>query len=158
MRLQLWDTAGQERFSVITGNYYRNADVFIIVYDATNRTSFDHVDAWLTQIQQHHDMRNVVKVLCANKADKVKDVVVSETEGRAKADLIGAIFVPTSAKTSRNVDYAFLTAAEKMVDMRKLQTEKPQSPSPDSLRLAAAMQQRSIMANQTQVPNCCGSN
>jgi hypothetical protein len=102
-------------------------------------------------------MRTVVKVLCANKADRVKDVVVSETEGREKAETIGAIYVPTSAKSSRNVDYAFLTAAEKMVDLRKLQMEKLQSPSPESIRLAAAMQQRSIMANQAQVLNCCGS-
>eukprot|EP00439_Symbiodinium_sp_Y106_P086976 s532_g37.t1 len=52
VKLQLWDTAGQEpatefvtsafgqeRFSVVTGNYYRNSDGFIFVYDATSRVS-----------------------------------------------------------------------------------------------------------------------
>jgi len=53
VKLQLWDTAGQERFSVVTGNYYRNSDGFIFVYDATNRASFDHVEQWLVQVQQH---------------------------------------------------------------------------------------------------------
>ena len=27
---------------VVTGNYYRNADGFIFVYDATSRTSFEY--------------------------------------------------------------------------------------------------------------------
>ncbi|CAE7940896.1 rab1D [Symbiodinium necroappetens] len=39
VKLQLWDTAGQERFSVVTGNYYRNSDGFIFVYDATSRVA-----------------------------------------------------------------------------------------------------------------------
>ena len=155
VRAQLWDTAGQERFSVITGNYYRNADVFVIVYDATNRTSFDHVDGWVNQIKQHHNMRNVVKLLCANKADMVKDVVVSEREGRAKAESIGAVFVPTSARTGRNVDYAFLTATQHMADLRKLEMETVHSPTPESIRLASAIQQRSN--KQDQLSNCCAS-
>lgn len=50
VKLQLWDTAGQERFSVVTGNYYRNSDGFIFVYDATNRTSFEHIHQWLDQV------------------------------------------------------------------------------------------------------------
>jgi Ras-related protein Rab-1A len=118
VRLQLWDTAGRERSSDITGTYFRQSDVFVIVYDATNRTSFEHVDAWLSQIKQFHNMQHKVTLLCANKADLVSEVVVSEREGRAKAESIGALFVPTSAQTSRNVDYAFLTATQRIVEMR----------------------------------------
>jgi len=50
VKLQLWDTAGQERFSVVTGNYYRNSDGFVFVYDSTNRDSFDHVETFNTLI------------------------------------------------------------------------------------------------------------
>ncbi len=42
-----WDTAGQDRFKTITSSYYRGADGIIIVYDITDRTSFDHVKNWL---------------------------------------------------------------------------------------------------------------
>ncbi|PHJ23449.1 ras family, partial [Cystoisospora suis] len=45
--LQLWDTAGQERFSGVTGNYYRNADGFILVFDMSKRASFLHIHHWL---------------------------------------------------------------------------------------------------------------
>ena len=130
VKLLLWDTAGQERFSVVTGNYYRNADGFVIVYDATNRTSFEHVDQWMNQIKQHHECGpNTVKILCANKHDMVQEVVVSETEGKAKADQIGAMFVATSAKTSSNVDMAFLTGAQKLVDIRRAQQQTSGSAS-----------------------------
>jgi GTPase SAR1 family protein len=116
-------TAGQGRFSVITGNYYRGCDVFVIVYDATNRTSCDHVDARLTQIQQYRDMQHGVILICANKADLVSEVVVSERDERAKGDMVGALFVPTSARTGRNVDFALLTATERIVEIRKLKLE-----------------------------------
>jgi Ras-related protein Rab-1A len=154
VKLLLWDTAGQERFSVVTGNYYRNADGFVIVYDATNRTSFDHVDQWMNQIKQHHECGpNTVKILCANKHDMVQQVVVSETEGRAKAEQIGAVFVPTSAKTSSGVDMAFLTGAQKLVEIRRGQQQQASRPSSPSggLQLGRANLRPSPRTTQ----NCC---
>jgi len=40
---QIWDTAGQERFRSITRAYYRDAEALLLVYDVTNRSSFDNV-------------------------------------------------------------------------------------------------------------------
>jgi Ras-related protein Rab-1A len=122
VKLQLWDTAGQERFSVVTGNYYRNSDGFVFVYDATNRASFDHVEQWLSQVQQHHECgATTIKILIGNKCDMTSELVVTEAEGRAKADQMGAYFIATSAKTAANVDMAFLTAAQNLVETRKQQ-------------------------------------
>uniref|UniRef100_A0A7S1B080 Uncharacterized protein n=1 Tax=Noctiluca scintillans TaxID=2966 RepID=A0A7S1B080_NOCSC len=124
VKLQLWDTAGQERFSVVTGNYYRNSDGFIFVYDATNRPSFDHVEQWLGQVKLHHECGpSTMKILVANKMDMVGQLAVSEEEGRAKAEALGAFFVGTSAKTAANVDMAFLTAAQSLVETRRKQKE-----------------------------------
>jgi Ras-related protein Rab-1A len=128
VKLQLWDTAGQERFSVVTGNYYRNSDGFIFVYDATSLASFDHVEQWLGQVQQHHECGpNTIKILVANKSDLASEVVVSEAEGQAKATAIGAFFVATSAKTAANVDMAFLTAAQNLVETRRRQKQQPKT-------------------------------
>lgn len=126
VKLQLWDTAGQERFSVVTGNYYRNSDGFVFVYDATNRASFDHVEQWLGQVQQHHECGpGIVKILVGNKTDMVGQLQVTEEEGRAKAEAIGALFIATSAKTAANVDMAFLTAAQSLVETRRQQKQQP---------------------------------
>lgn len=131
VKLQLWDTAGQERFSVVTGNYYRNSDGFIFVYDATNRASFDHVEQWLGQVQQHHECGpNTIKILVGNKCDMTSELVVTEEEGRSKAESMGAFFIATSAKTAANVDLAFLTAAQNLVETRRRQKQAPQNSKP----------------------------
>lgn len=40
VRLQLWDTAGQERFRSLIPSYIRDSSVAVVVYDITNRNSF----------------------------------------------------------------------------------------------------------------------
>ena len=44
---QVWDTAGQERYRAVTAAYYRNAVGALIVYDVTNRESFENCAKWL---------------------------------------------------------------------------------------------------------------
>merc|ERR1712151_1362493 len=94
---------------------------------------FDHVEQWLGQVQQHHECGpTTVKILVANKMDMVNEVVVSEDEGRAKAESIGAFFIATSAKTAANVDMAFLTGAQNLVETRRKQKQQPKNPQPGS--------------------------
>ncbi|XP_026194450.1 uncharacterized protein LOC34624460 [Cyclospora cayetanensis] len=118
--LQLWDTAGQERFSGVTGNYYRSADGFVLVYDATRRESFEHLNKWVAQIKEHHALGpSTVLLLVGNKADLEEEIAVSEEEGRRFAESLGAFFTLASAKTSANVDSAFLLMASKLAEKRR---------------------------------------
>lgn len=136
---------------MVTGNYYRNSDGFIFVYDATNRASFDHVDQWLGQVQQHHECGpTTMKILVGNKHDLKSELCITEAEGRAKAEAIGAHFVSTSAKTAANVDMAFLTAAQNLVEIRR-QTSAQQ---PKSLQLSASNARASQNA-QRGTAKCC---
>ena len=41
--LQIWDTAGQERFQSLSNTFYRGADCCVIVYDITNRESYEGI-------------------------------------------------------------------------------------------------------------------
>ena len=53
VKLQLWDTAGQERFRSILTSYYRNSVGIILVYDVTNKESYDHLIDWFTEARRH---------------------------------------------------------------------------------------------------------
>eukprot|EP00923_Selenidium_pygospionis_P011234 GHVN01019474.1.p1 GENE.GHVN01019474.1~~GHVN01019474.1.p1 ORF type:complete len:656 (-),score=90.79 GHVN01019474.1:3122-5089(-) len=128
--LQLWDTAGQERFSGVTGNYYRASDGFVVVFDATRRETFDHIESWLTNIQKHHEFGpNTMKLLIGNKYDLKTEVQVDEEEGAQLANRLKMTFVPTSAKTAANVDAAFLSSASLLVDIRKANASKSKAMS-----------------------------
>jgi Ras-related protein Rab-1A len=116
VKLQIWDTAGQERFRTITSAYYRGADGIIMVYDVTNRETFDHVDEWLSEVNRYaHE--DTVKLLVGNKADLVSEKQVQANEAQAYADKLGIHFLETSAKTSTNVEAAFLTIAKDLIKM-----------------------------------------
>ena len=66
-----------------------------------------------------------VKILVANKTDLPPEQhQVTEAEGRLKAQELGAVFMSTSAKTSANVDLAFLSAATSLVEVRKNQAAR----------------------------------
>ena len=43
VKLQVWDTAGQDRFKAITTSFYRGAHGIIIVYDVTDRSTFNNI-------------------------------------------------------------------------------------------------------------------
>lgn len=106
VKLQIWDTAGQERFKTITSSYYRGAHGIIIVYDVTDRESFNNVRTWMQEIEKYA-MENVNKLLVGNKCDLTSKKVVTYDEGKELADSYGIRFVETSAKSSHHVEMAF---------------------------------------------------
>jgi len=110
IKLQIWDTAGQERFRTITSSYYRGAHGIIIVYDITDRDSFDNVKQWLNEIDRYA-CENVNKLLVGNKSDLESKRQVDFEEAKAFADERGIPFLETSAKNATNVEKAFMTMA-----------------------------------------------
>ena len=48
----LYDTAGQERYRAITKNYFHGSDIVLMIYDITNRKSFDDIESWLESINE----------------------------------------------------------------------------------------------------------
>jgi small GTP-binding protein len=64
IKLQLWDTAGQERFRTITSSYYKGAQAVLIVYDVTNRNSYNDVQLWIEDLEKHTGGKgNVAKII-----------------------------------------------------------------------------------------------
>lgn len=106
VKLQIWDTAGQERFKAVTRSYYRGAAGCVIVYDISNRSSFDHVDGWVTGAREMGP-EGMVLLLVGNKCDLQEEREVSFVEGARAALSHKALFLETSALTGDGVREAF---------------------------------------------------
>ncbi|CAJ1011341.1 putative ADP-ribosylation factor family/Ras of Complex, Roc, domain of DAPkinase/Ras family [Leishmania naiffi] len=115
VKLQIWDTAGQESFRSITRSYYRGASGALLVYDVTRRDTFTHLQSWLEDAKANANTALVI-MLIGNKCDLDSKRQVSREEGEAFARNNGLMFMETSAKTSKNVDDAFLQTAALIYD------------------------------------------
>ncbi|KAA0152792.1 hypothetical protein FNF27_06561 [Cafeteria roenbergensis] len=121
VKLQIWDTAGQERFKTITAAYYRGADGIILVYDVTNRESFDSIRKWVREVDRYASQH--CKLLVANKSDR-EDRKVSVEEGEALAEELGMPFIETSAKSANNVKAAFVEMAKSLINTKEKEAEE----------------------------------
>ncbi len=74
--VQVWDTAGQERFRTITPIYYKNVHGVILVYDSTNKKSFEQINYWMENLNEHANPQ-IQKTLVAAKIDKYEERQVS---------------------------------------------------------------------------------
>ena len=109
-----WDTAGQERFHTLTESYYRNSHGVVLVYDVTDRRSFDRIQHWAGQIGEYENLR-LSKLLVGNKTDLTETRMVTTAEGEELAKKLGMSFVETSAKSTDNVEQAFVGIATEIL-------------------------------------------
>ncbi len=79
VRLQLWDTAGQERFRSLIPSYIRDSHVAVVVFDITNRESFESTAKWIADARAQRG-NDVVIVLVGNKTDLADNRQVSTAE------------------------------------------------------------------------------
>ena len=123
IRLQIWDTAGQERFKSVAKNYFNSSDGFIVIYDITNRESFNNIDNWVSQINDVAN-KSVKFVLFGNKSDLQDSRAVNYDEGAEIAKKNSMVFYETSAKNGENINEGFEFLVDEMLKDGNNQTIK----------------------------------
>ena len=107
IKLQLWDTAGQERFRVLTRSYYRYAGGIILVFDITNRDSFNNLEKWIMDIEKSTngitDLTNVEFLIIGNKSDLFYKRQVDQKDIDALHDKYSFTYIETSAKDNLGI-------------------------------------------------------
>ena len=106
IKAQIWDTAGQERYKSITSAYYKGAKGAFIVYDITNKSTFESVDKWIKDLNSYGD-KNLTMLLIGNKSDLEDKRIINKEEGEEKAKSFELGFIETSAYNGDNIDQAF---------------------------------------------------
>ena len=115
IRIQIWDTAGQEAFRSITRTYYKSSTCAFIVYDISDKKTFDNVITWLNECR---DMcyKDILICLIGNKCDLEGKRAVSYEEGKNFAEENNLLFFETSAKDGTNIQECFNESATILVD------------------------------------------
>ncbi|CAH8574686.1 unnamed protein product [Heterobilharzia americana] len=113
VKLQLWDTAGQEKFRSITASYYRNCVGVLIVFDLTDRETFDHVADWYEEARGSIKCSSPVFIIVGHKADRRDERQVTKIEAQSLAQRLGDYtYIETSSLTGQNIEKAFELLAE----------------------------------------------
>jgi Ras-related protein Rab-1A len=80
----------------------------------TSQESFDHVEAWLEEINQHSSSK-AVKILLANKVDLADQRKVTKQDVQALTSRLDILSVETSAKAATNIQKAFEEITREML-------------------------------------------
>ena len=117
LKLQIWDTAGQERYMSLNQNLFLKVHGVILMYDISNRESFDHLTKWLDLIKDA--INDIPIVLVGNKIDKEEERLVSYNEGEQLAKELNISFFESSGKENKNVKEPFYSLCEEIINKMK---------------------------------------
>ena len=117
--LSVWDTAGQEEFKCLVPMYARGAQVAVVVFDLSNKETYDGLHSWIESVKEDYEIPNIIVV--GNKNDLETFEKPEEIEIKYKDEIL--TYIPTSAETGSGIDNLFMQIA---IDSQKTQeTYKP---------------------------------
>jgi len=128
--VHIFDTSGLQMFIDVRSEFYRDAHGILLVFDVTNRDSFDSLGDWVREMRAEtgdtRTLDNIVCFLCANKCEVEKDRrEVDEVEARLWAELYGFSYFETSASSGEGIGdmfQAFFSQLVRVVDAGTVKT------------------------------------
>lgn len=112
--VQIWDLGGQEAYKKLRKLYLEGSQGGLVVFDITNRSSFENLDDWVSSFKSNQS--EAPMVLIGNKIDLVDQKKVSEEEAKAYAEANNMKYLSTSAKTGEKVEDAFKSLIRKVLE------------------------------------------
>ena len=110
VNLILWDIAGQSKFEIMRRHFYKGTDAVILIFDLTNRQSFESVSNWFKDIKKYE--KDVIGLIFGNKEDLLDKRKIPTEEAINTANALNLEYVETSALTGKNIEQSFYKVAE----------------------------------------------
>ena len=149
LKLQIWDTCGQEMYRSLVQGFYRNTSLALVVYDVSQKKSYDGLDIWLKDIRQHTE-QDLPIFIAGNKNDLKREVSSEEAQVFAVSNRT-KYFTECSAKVGNNVKEIFFEAAKYLYKTYK--QFQSQNKLPSSGRLKIGNDNNKVM--DTKRKKCC---
>lgn len=113
VKFSIWDVGAQKYFARFRRTYYTGSQAAFIVFDLTNKKSYDNVLDWFNEIDNFLETKELPIIIIGNKSDLEKERVVSYQEGvdmtnsLSEKGLTNISYIETSALTGENIQDAF---------------------------------------------------
>ncbi|EDR23316.1 hypothetical protein, conserved [Entamoeba dispar SAW760] len=127
--LNVWNYSGKQRNSMVSKSYYSSANAVIVVFDISDRTTYESVKGWLKDVG-YYAPKDIIKYLIGNKTDLAANRIVSSQEAEDLAKREGFEYIETSAKSNNNVDELFQQIGRLLVQNNLLITTNTPQPFP----------------------------
>ena len=114
VEFRIWDLAGQERFYSIAKAYMRETVGVVLVFDITERATYDEITKWLGDARALCDP-SAAMMLVGNKSDLSDKRAVSQSEAEQFAHDHNLSYIETSALNGTNVREAFMHALDRLL-------------------------------------------
>ena len=134
INVHLFDTAGQERFRSILANYYKGSQGALLIYDISDRSTFDSVEIWVNSLNETLndtiDTKCVI-ILIGNKSDLIdsddKKREVTEEEAKIVCEKFNLIW--GGEISVKNIEYEeirklFETYVKQIYIIRKIDVQR----------------------------------
>ena len=113
VRINLFDLAGGPEFLNVRNEFYKDTQGGILVFDVTNRESFEALNSWVDE-SCNFGAKNPDIIVVANKIE-MPSRVISEIEARSWASANGFDYVEVSASTGSRVNQLFEQLTSRIV-------------------------------------------
>ena len=104
IRVDLWDIAGQEKYRSLVTLFFRYADLFLLIFDISNRNSFVSVFDWINLVFTKCN-GNQIMILVANKEDNTQEVSDQEIEDFVEKNRCIVAWTKVSALKKQNIQH-----------------------------------------------------
>ncbi|XP_026277172.2 ras-related protein rab7-like isoform X1 [Frankliniella occidentalis] len=122
VKMEIHDTAGQERFRAVTRSLYRDVDCCVLVFDVTNRNSFESLDFWMNEFlltRCPEVPADFPFVVLGNKCEMEQRLVTKKEAIRwCQEKYCNINYFDVSAKEDINLELAFQTVAKKALKLK----------------------------------------
>lgn len=117
IKIQLWDIPVQNRFMSITKNYFKGTNGIILIYDVTNRNTFENIKTWMEQIEESKT-EDLIIYLVGNKIDEEENRKIKEEEGKETGTKYKLRFFEASAKNNKGIEELFIELVKEIINKR----------------------------------------
>ena len=138
VKVLIWDTAGQEKFQNIAKQYYKGANGVLLIYDISNRKSFERIDFWLKELKENNRLDELFICLVGNKIDLEEKRVIKYEEGEKYALDNNVHFLEVSARSGKGITELFNKVIKG--SMEKVFSSNEKEEGEDKVRLASFLE------------------